>query len=271
MTNQYCDRTGSNGTLNVICQNCKIRTQCILKIILEHNAPIFEKLIKNKIPLKKGNRLFPQGQPFKALYMVFSGSLRSYTSSLSGKEQITGIYWPGDLIGLDGIFRQQYSQSVKALENSSVIELPYSKMHSLFSENPAIQNKLFVLMNQAMNQSQEIAAILRTKSAEARYAAYLLGISERFRQLGHHADIFTMSLSRTDIANYLQMATETISRVSTQFQRDQWIEVQKNRVTLLQRAPLQRLAAQVMPKYAAPEANDLSVQENNKTKILASL
>jgi len=233
MVNSYCKNNNTIAKLTAICKNCKIKNLCFLKAIKQDDETLFEEFLQNKIHIGKNQHLYHKDAKFKSMFLVFSGSLKSYINSHQGKEQITRFYLPGDLIGLEALHQDQYSQSIKALENTTLIEMKQAKLETFLNTHPSQQSKLIELMAREMAISQNLSMILRIKSAESRFSAFLLDLSERYKHVRLSPETLNISMSRNDIANYLQLAIETISRVSSQFQRDNLIISRRNQITIL--------------------------------------
>lgn len=133
-------------------------------------------------------------------------------STQDGENQITGFYLPGELFGFDG-FDDNHSCSAVALERSNVCELPLDSIEELSSHIPSLRLELDRLMGRQINSDQSMLLLLSRRSADERLATFLVSLSIRFQQRGLSANEFRLSMSRHDIANYLGLAAETVSRL----------------------------------------------------------
>jgi len=230
------------NSIKVVCKDCSLQQLCLPKSIEEEDIDQLERIIERKLPLKRGTHLFKEGDSFKSIYVVRAGSLKSYSSTIDGQEQITGFHLPGELIGLEAIGKGFHPCSAKTLETSSVCELPFTDLESLSHQLPSLQQQLLKLMSNEILEDQELMLLLGKKTAEARLAAYLLSISERFKQRGFSSSEFYLSMSRNDIASYLGLAVETVSRMFTRFQEEGLIDAERKHIILNDKEKLRQLA-----------------------------
>lgn len=230
------------NSLKVMCKECSLHQLCLPKSIQDEDLNRLENIIERKMPLKRGGHLFNEGDPFTAIYVVRAGSLKSYSTTIDGQEQITGFHLPGELVGLEAIGSGVHPCSAKTLETSSVCEVPFSDLEELSQHLPSLQHQLLKLMSNEILEDQELMLLLGKKTAEARLAAYLLSISERFAQRGFSASEFYLSMSRNDIASYLGLAVETVSRMFTRFQDENLISAERKHIIINDRDRLRQLA-----------------------------
>lgn len=184
--------------------------------------------------------LFRNGEALRGLYVVKTGSVKTYVSD--GKEQVLGFHLPGELIGLGAIEQHCHSRSAKVLETSAICEIPYLPLEQLASSLPMLQRQLYRLLSRELNQHSEMLLLLGRKPAAERLATFLNDLSQRFGRRGLSATEFTLSMSRHDIGNYLGLAVETISRLFSRFQADGLLQVDRKQIKLLDGAALKRLS-----------------------------
>ena len=192
-----------------------------------------DNIIKRSRPLHRGDHLFRSGERFRSLYVVKTGSVKTYAPSEEGGEQVLGFHLPGELIGLDAIEREAHACSAKVLETSAICEVPFSRLEELSGAIPSLQHQLFRLLSKEISQDSEMLLLLGKKSAEERLAAFLLGLSSRLHKRGLSPTDFYLSMSRHEIGNYLGLAVETVSRLFTRFQDEKLLIVDRKHVQLL--------------------------------------
>ncbi|MFK5893901.1 MAG: fumarate/nitrate reduction transcriptional regulator Fnr [Pseudomonadota bacterium] len=219
--------------IKVVCKKCSLRQLCLPKLIDMADIKRLDDIVERKRPLKKGEGLFRQGKRFKSIYVVRSGSLKTFTSGINGKEQIMGIHLPGELLGFDALSDGRYHSTAKALEVSNLCELRFDKVEKLSHKLPSLQRQLLSLMSKEIANEYQTILFLGKKTAEERLATYLLSLSQRFKQRGFSPYEFHLSMSRSDIANYLNLAVETVSRMFTHFQKDKIIRCDKKKISIL--------------------------------------
>ncbi|HSC46698.1 MAG TPA: helix-turn-helix domain-containing protein, partial [Gammaproteobacteria bacterium] len=189
-------------------------------------------------PMHEGDHLFRVGDAFKAVYAVRAGSYKSYTVDSEGREHVLGFHLPGELLGLEAIYPARHVSNAVALDTASVCVLPYDRLQELAGEIGGLRNQLFRLMSKDI---ADAAALAGDFTAEERIAAFLLGLSRRFQQRGFSSQEFNLTMSRRDIANYLRLAPETVSRVFARFEKTKLIAVKQREIRLLDIARLQEL------------------------------
>jgi len=224
------------------CQNCSLYDLCLPMGLNSGDLDRLDEVIKRRQSVNKNNFLFRMGENLKSVYAIRSGSFKTYLTNPDGTEQIVGFSLPGELLGMDAISGNEHRCSAKALETSSVCEIPFERLESLARDIPNLQHQLFRLMSKEIQQDQNAMLLLAQMPAETRLASFLLGMSERLNKRGYAANEFNLSMSRGDIANLLGMAVETISRLLSHFQDDGLLDVERKHITILDVAKLRQLA-----------------------------
>lgn len=224
------------------CMTCSLSSLCLPLSLNLEDIDQLDRIIKRRQPLKKGEHLFRQGDPFDCVYAVRSGSLKNYIMTNDGEEQITNFHLPSELVGLDGIDCSSYPVSSRALETTTVCEIPYTRLQELSNELPDLRKQIFSSMSKEIRDDKQMMLLLSKKSAEERVATFLANLSARFKRRGYSAYIFRLPMSRNEIGNYLGLAVETVSRVFTRFQSTQVIAVNGKEVHITDRRQLLEIA-----------------------------
>jgi len=196
-------------------------------------------LVEHVGPLHAGDYIFRAGAPFRAIAAVRGGMVKTCKTDLNGHEQVMGFHLPGEIIGLSGIHDERYPCDAIALDTVMLCQFSFHKMALLATRLPNLQYHLFRLM------SRDIGAAWLFNgdhSADERVAAFLLNLSQRLAERGFSAWHFQLSMSRTDIANYLQLVPETVSRVLHRLGQQGLVQIHRRDVTLLDLPRLQALA-----------------------------
>ena len=220
------------AAVKVACQNCSLARLCLPLGLDGNDLDRLDRIIKRRRPVRRGEHLFQAGDPFHCLYAVRSGSIKTYTPTEDGREQIVGFYLSGELLGLDAIESQHHVCAGKALETTSVCEVPYDRLAELSNSLPSLHRQIWRLMSREISHEQGMLLILGKRSADERLAAFLISLSERFLQRGFSGREFNLSMSRHDIANYLGLAVETVSRMFSRFQEQGLLRVERRHVAL---------------------------------------
>jgi CRP/FNR family transcriptional regulator len=217
-------------------------------------------IVEKSPPLKKGQHLFHQGTDFTSVYAIRAGTVKTYTITNEGEEQITGFYFPGELVGMSGFDRNEYPVSAKILETTTVCEIPFERLDDLSGQLPELRRQLLRSMSKEIREEQQMMLLLSKKNAEERIATFLVKLSQRFKVRGYSETSFRLSMSRNEIGNYLGLAVETVSRIFTRFQKSGLLSVDGKEVHIEDLMKLYELSGEC----EAPEmAEQLSAQCTN--------
>ncbi len=219
--------------IKVACKNCSLATLCLPMGLSPEDMERLDSIVKRGRPFHRGDHLFREGDNLHSLRVITSGSVKTFSPSEDGSEQVLSFHLPGELIGLDAIQNECHTCSAKALETTAVCEIPFHNLEELSSNMPSLQHQMYRLLSREIGQDSEMLTLLGKKSAEERLATFLLSFSERFKKRGFSATDFFLSMSRHEIGNYLGLAVETVSRLFTRFQEEGLLHVERKHVQLL--------------------------------------
>lgn len=231
-----------SGGCAIHCQDCSISQLCIPFTLNDNELDQLDDIIERKKPVQKGQEIFKAGDDLKALYAIRSGTIKSYTITEQGDEQITAFHLAGDLIGFDAINEDLHPSFAQALETSMVCEIPYETLDDLAGKMPKLRQQIMRLMSHEIKGDQEMILLLSKKNAEERLAAFLYNLSSRFSARGFSPREFRLTMTRGDIGNYLGLTVETISRLLGRFQKADILAVKGKYITINDHDELKRLA-----------------------------
>jgi CRP/FNR family transcriptional regulator len=218
-SNQSCNTFALN------CANCSLNQLCIPFSLDESELRRLDDVIERKKPFHKSDCIVEAGQVFKSLFAIRSGSFKSYLVDDQGVEQITGFHLPGDVIGFDALSTQTHQTYCQALETSMVCEIPYTTMDELVEKMPKLRSQFTRLMSNEISSDQNMFMLLNKKTADERIASFLTTLSDRFAQRGLSKHSFRLTMTRSEIGNYLGLTVETVSRIFSKFQKSGFIAV----------------------------------------------
>lgn len=221
------------------CSKCNLVKLCLPMGLEPHELERMDSLVTRSDLLHEGDHLFRVADPFKAVYAVRAGSFKTYCVDDEGREHVLGFHFTGELMGLEAIHPERHLCNAVALETAAVCVLPYGQLNELAGEIDGLRVQFIKLMSKDLAGAATLAGDF---AAEERLAAFLVGLSRRFQRRGFSAREFNLSMSRRDIANYLRLAPETVTRVLTRFEKDDVIEVERRTVRLLDLLKLHDLA-----------------------------
>ena len=232
-----------DGDAYHFCSTCAFAPVCTAEGLAKSELWDLHCLVEHIGPFHAGDHLFREGDPFTAIAAVRAGTVKTYVVDAEGREQVLGFFLPGEVIGLNAIHAARYPCNAVSLDTVTLCRFSFPAMATLATRLPGLQAQLFRLLSQDINKASLLAG---DYTADERMAAFLVALSRRFAQRGFSATRFTLSMPRTDIANYLRLAAETVSRVLKRFQADGLVAIERREVELRDPARLQALARPVL-------------------------
>jgi CRP/FNR family transcriptional regulator len=192
--------------------------------------------------VRKREVLYRTNTPFATLYAIRLGTFKTVMLSEDGHEQIIGYHIAGDILGLDGIGYDLHACDAVALEDSEVYALPFARLDDLARREPVLRRNLYRVVSRSLRNGRDMMVLLGSLSAEERLATFLLDIAESFRRSGFSAHEFMLRMTREEIASYLGLKLETVSRSFSRLHAEGLIQVQGRAVKVLDSPALRRLA-----------------------------
>jgi CRP-like cAMP-binding protein len=185
----------------------------------------------------RNTEIYGENEPADYLYKVVSGTVRTYKVLVDGRRQIGAFYLPGDMFGLET--GNEHAFSAEAISDCKIIVIKRSAVLALAARDNEVARQMWGLTARELHRVQEHSLVL-IKSAEERVAGFLLEMAER----GAGDGTVELPMSRQDIADYLGLTIETISRTLKHLEDAAAIEMAKRRSILLRnRSALRRLNA----------------------------
>jgi CRP/FNR family transcriptional regulator len=220
-------------TLRRSCGQCSLRQLCLPAGIGAEDVERLDALVKRRRPVARGETLFRAGSSLGNLYVARDGSFKTVVNSEEGEQQVIGFHLPGELIGLDALGPGRHRCDAIALELARVCEVPLADLESIAAQVPGLQRQLLRVMGRSMGRDQDHLEMMNRRQATDRVLLFLHSLSERFEALGRDGRAFTLPMTREEIASYLGLVIETVSRSFTRLQEDGVIAVRGRQVKLL--------------------------------------
>lgn len=206
------------------CGHCDIQQLCISAGIDENNTEKLNEIVKSSGPYDLGDVIYRRGDTFKSLYVIQCGIAKSETSSVEGRKQVTGFYFPGDLIGMESISTNIHPCDVIAIEKTWVCEIPFHKLEALSSNYPTLQHELFMRMGQKIYHDEYNCLVNRNESAEKRMLCFLTDLYKKLQCSAYVTDnCLSLPMAKVDLASYLGLQPETLSRTLKQLDKKGYI------------------------------------------------
>lgn len=213
---------------------CPPFPQCSLALFCAYNRKIGVE--PKKIHLKRKEILHHAGDTFTNLYAIQSGALKTHEMDNAGNELIRGLYLKDEVYGYEAIYKGHYLYSSIALTNTVMCEISYQHFLELIRSEPELLSRVLYLLSQQLTAG----SYLKFVTAQQRLSAFLVDLSTRSSE--NKSTYFSLPMSYQDIGNYLGLATETISRILSQFKNKKIISIENKQICFLQPEELKRIA-----------------------------
>ena len=184
-------------------------------------------------PIRKGEALHRVGDAFKNLYAVRKGSFKKVSLLSDGREQVTGFYLAGELLGLDGISSGQYASDAIALEDSTVCIMPFELLELLSREVKTMSHHVYRMLSAEVVRDSNLMVLLGTMTADERVATFLLDLSHRLEDRASSSTELMLRMTREETGSFLGIKLETVSRTLSRFQKEGLIEVHGREVRIV--------------------------------------
>lgn len=221
------------------CSTCAFSQACLAEGLNKPALRELHMLVEHVGPLAPGDHVFRAGEHFDAIAAVRSGTVKTRRVDRGGREQVLGFHLPGEIIGLSAIDGERYPCDAIALDEVQLCRFSFEQMASLAARLPRLQRQLFRLLSRDIGHAERLAA---EHTADERVAAFLVDLSRRFTVRGSPAAQFQLTMLRTDIASYLRLTPETVSRVFRRFRDEGKLRVHRRAVELIDLRGLEALA-----------------------------
>jgi CRP/FNR family nitrogen fixation transcriptional regulator len=208
------------------------------RVAHEHTlAGIFE-MHGALMKVERNVEIYGEEEPAEYLYQVVKGAVRTYKVLQDGRRQIGAFHLPGDVFGLEA--GEMHSFSAEAVSDCTLRVARRSSIVAIAARDSDLANDLWQRTAEAFRRAQDHMLLLGRKNAEERVATFLLKMAAR----GASNQIIELPMSRQDIADYLGLTIETVSRTLTLLESRAAIELPSSRrILLLSRSSLQQLNA----------------------------
>lgn len=224
------------------CAECSLQRLCLPAGVDGADLDRLETVVHRRRELVAGDILFRTGDPLASVYVASDGAFKTIGINEAGEEHVLGFHLPGELFGLDAIGSGHHRCSAVALTVSRVCQLPFSNLAEAASQLPSLQRQLLRVMGQSVDRDHDHVDALSRRHASERIALFLHGLAARYQRIGREGDDFRLPMTRDEIARYLGLALETVSRGFSRLHEDGVIEVRGRRVRILDAAALQAAA-----------------------------
>ena len=235
--------TADEGDAHRFCSTCAFSAACLEHGYDKSRLQELHILVQHVGPVREGDHIFREGTSFDAIAAVRAGTVKTYVTDLAGRETVLGFFLPGEVIGLNAISQGRYPCNAVALDTVELCRFSFPMMATLATRVTGIQQHLFRLLSEDIGKA---ALLTGDFTADERLAAFMVTLSRRYEARGFSPTRFRLTMSRTDIANYLRLASETVSRILRRFQEAGVILVDQREVEVIDPGKLKDAARNVL-------------------------
>lgn len=224
------------------CEACVLHPMCEPALIGIAEIERLSSAVLARRPMTKDAVLFRAGESMRSVFVSQTGGFKTVSMSEAGDEQVIGFYFPGELIGLEGLRDGRFRTDAVALEPAQVCEVPLLALERIVAQRPDFLRQMMKALGDGMARHQDHLELLGRKQAQGRLAMFLHGLSERQRRLGRDPYRLHLPMSRSDMGSYLSLVIETVSRGLSRLNDEGVITVKGRHLQVLDAARLVELA-----------------------------
>ena len=206
-------RVEAKGALPGPCAACKVRDIAVCSVLSPAELKSLV-AIMTPVALEPQQTVFFEGDRAEALFNITDGTVRVHKLLPDGRRQITGFLYPGDFLGL--AVNERYAYSAEAIEAVTLCRFPRGKLQSFMQQIPRFEKRLLGIASNELIEAQDQMLLLGRKTAQEKIASFLLMMSRRAARRGQPENPIHLPMGRADIADFLGLTTETVSRTITQ-------------------------------------------------------
>ena len=195
------------------CDGCRMQSACRLAGLLPTADEDGQGIAGRRLKLANGEKLYLRNTPFKALFQVCSGALKTQRETVDGDLVVTGFFLPGDIVGVEAIADRQFPNDAIATKDCEVCELHFDDLLSGAVESAKLTGWLMTKMSSYAQRKDKDLSWPCSRPAHYRVLRFFLDLSERLGQASPLYEVTCdLPMRKQDIARYLHMSPETLSR-----------------------------------------------------------
>jgi CRP/FNR family transcriptional regulator len=223
------------------CPNCGFIGWSLPANLASRDTQRFNDLIVHNRPVRRGSYIYRAGSELGSLFVICSGFLKSSLTHEDGRDQVTGFSMTGELVGLGAIGTGRHVCDTVALEDTSLCGMRYADFAELGHAVPALEHHFHRILSAEISRHHEIMFLLGSMCAEERVAVFLLNFARRFLVRGYSGTHFRLPMGRREIASYVGLKLETVSRTLSHFHDIDLVTVRGKDIEIRDMARLRRV------------------------------
>lgn len=204
------------------CAACAVRDMAFCGILDDQEIPHLLAILQT-VTVAPHGAIIDEGETADYLFNVTQGAVKLYKLLPDGRRQITGFLFEGDFLGI--AMNERYAYSAEAVGHVSLCRFSRRKLERLLDEIPKLEKRLLSMASNELVQAQDQILLLGRKTAQEKIVSFLLNLSDRAMKRDMPASPISLPMGRADIADYLGLTTETVSRTITNLKRNGYIKL----------------------------------------------
>jgi CRP/FNR family transcriptional regulator len=221
------------------CLECDVRLLSVCGALDDAELGALESLAKSCV-FEPKQTLFVEGEPAESVFTVTQGMIRLFKLVPDGRRQIVGFALPGDFLGL--AMANQYGFSAESIVPTRVCRFSRAAFSAFVDQKPHLLRRLHEFATHELSLAQDQMVLLGRRNAEGKLAAFLIGLRNRIAAIAGHSVTVALPMSRQDIADFLGLTIETVSRTLSSMAKDKLILIVPDGVRLLNPKAVEALA-----------------------------
>lgn len=224
------------------CSQCGLQKTCFPKGLHRADVERLEHLVDKLPSLDKGEVLFKTGDKFKSLYAIKAGMIKIYSLNEASEEMIHGFYLPGDVIGSEALSGRVHLFNAVAQDVTSICSIEVEQLQDFSGDLTNFYAHILSIMSRDIIEGRLHNEVLTRKSADQRVAYFLWNMVERYQLRGYHFMNFRLNILHKEVAAFLNLTPETVSRVLAKMAKSKILSWKKKEVVLYSIESLNKLA-----------------------------
>lgn len=237
---ETCSPACQRRSASVDCENCRVRSLSVCAALAPDELFELERLAQ---PSCFGPRqmIAVEGEDSTAIHNITSGVVRLYRMLDDGRRQIIGFLFPGDFLGIE--MTPEVQVSAEAIGEVTACRFDFGSFERLMVRKPQLLAKLHERVRHELTAAHDHVVALGRRTAEERIGWFLIWLRDRAVTADQPSRVIALPMSRQDIADFLGLTIETVSRTLTRLARERVIAIEPHSVRLLDTNRMERLAA----------------------------
>lgn len=226
-------------TESINCTSCPTRRVCLPRDLNATDLRKFDESVKLRKNVKKGDVVISAGTTFHSIFIIRTGSFKTFLNNENGHGHLTGFLMAGNSMGFDGIGKSKYSSDATALEDSSVCVMPFPEIESLSRKIPIFQHRFLQVMSNEILRENENSIIFPQMRADQKVANFIYDLLAKLKFRGFSEKELNLKMTRLEIGQHLGLSLETISRSFSKLAKQEVLTINGRHVTIIDKPSLE--------------------------------